>query len=100
MNRIHRLTAALAALVALAIAPVAGYAERVPKPLADFTVFVDPPTGFVFVKLPQGWKFVGTVQVASTDLSTARIVTELMQGDDEDARRTAAAIVAQRGRPE
>lgn len=27
----------------------------------DYTVYVDPPTGFVFVKLPQGWKFAGKV---------------------------------------
>jgi hypothetical protein len=27
----------------------------------DFSVFVDTPTGFTFVKLPGGWKFAGKV---------------------------------------
>lgn len=29
--------------------------------LRDFAVFVDPPAGFVFVKMPAGRKFVGKV---------------------------------------
>jgi hypothetical protein len=30
-------------------------------PAKNFDVFVDKPTGFIFVKLPGGWKFAGKV---------------------------------------
>lgn len=28
----------------------------------NFDVYLDQPSGYVFVKLPQGWKFVGKVE--------------------------------------
>lgn len=76
----------------LILSPAASDAAREPKPLPDFTVFIDPPTGFVFVKLPQGWKFVGQVHAAAMDLSKSGAVTVLLQGeDDSEATLTAAA---------
>jgi hypothetical protein len=48
----------------------------------DYTVFVDPPTGFTFVKLPKGWKFVG--KVSETDLAKlpGTVVTALLKSSD------------------
>ena len=52
---------------------------------APFTVYVDPPTGFVFVKLPVGWKFVGRVderQVRQLGRGQAtQVVTRLLPSD-------------------
>jgi hypothetical protein len=58
--------------------------------LPDFTVFLDPPTGFVFVKLPGGWKFVGKVGDEDGVQVPANVVTELLFGEDEseEASRT------------
>lgn len=57
MNKL--LIAAVTALALLA-APAFAKSDRA-TPVADYTVYVDKPTGFVFVKLPAGWKFVGKV---------------------------------------
>ena len=59
--------------------------------VADYTVFVDPPTGFVFVKLPQGWKFAGKVDEAAMAHLPAGVVTALLK---DDADRTPAARAA------
>lgn len=56
---------------------------------ADYTVFVDPPTGFVFVKLPQGWKFAGRVSPEDVARLPPTIVTALLK---EDAARLAAGV--------
>jgi hypothetical protein len=58
-------------LIALAAFGLAGSSaaqtDAAQAVVSDYTVFVDPPTGFAFVKLPQGWKFVG--KVAEGDLA-------------------------------
>jgi hypothetical protein len=46
--------------------------------VADYTVFLDPPTGFVFVKLPQGWKFVGAVERVDLGRLPGNVVTTLL----------------------
>ena len=54
--------------------PAELFAEYTSIQVQDFAVFVDPPTGFVFVKMPAGWKFVGKVDhatVASLPASAA-----------------------------
>ena len=71
----------LAAL--LAMAPTLSQAERVAKAVPEYTVFVDPPTGFVFVKLPAGWKFVGKVEAKDVARLPAGVVTALLTGDDD-----------------
>jgi len=55
--------------------------------VADYTVFVDPPTGFAFVKLPAGWKFVGKVDAKDVGQLPAGVVTALLT-DDDDADET------------
>lgn len=61
--------------------PVAPSPEPVPAPVANLTVFVDPPTGFAFVKLATGWKFVGAVDRATVDELPRHVVTSLLVTD-------------------
>lgn len=84
MNSLWRsfVTIFLATVFAVTAAPA--HAERVVKAVPDYTVFVDPPTGFVFVKLPAGWKFVGKVDVKDIVRLPAGVVTALLTGDDDD----------------
>ena len=77
-----------AALLAGGVSPAHAEAETT-VPMADYTVFVDPPTGFVFVKLPQGWKFAGRVAPGDVAKLPSGIVTALLK---EDAARLAAGI--------
>jgi hypothetical protein len=76
---------------ALAVAPALSCADKVAKVVSDYTVFLDPPTGFVFVKLPSGWKFVAKVGAKHAAQAPANVVTALLFGEDEseEADRTA-----------
>jgi hypothetical protein len=51
----------------------------------DFAVFVDPPTGFVFVKMPAGWKFVGRVEHDVVANLPAGVITSLLPPGENDA---------------
>jgi hypothetical protein len=44
----------------------------------DYTVFVDPPSGFVFVKLPQRWQFVGRVDGIDAAKLPSNVVSALL----------------------
>ena len=83
MNTFSRKIIALSLAALFAAAPTLSQAERVAKVVADYTVFVDPPTGFVFVKLPAGWKFVGKVEPGDLAQLPASVVTALLTGDDD-----------------
>ena len=88
MNKLM-LAAAASLLAALAFAPTA-YAEQAPAPaVKDYDVFVDPPTGFVFVKLPQGWKFAGKVDEAQVENLPPTVLTWLLPAEADDATRLA-----------
>lgn len=91
MNRTIRSLLALSVATLLAGGPVLSRAEPVAKPVADYTVFVDPPTGFVFVKLPAGWKFTGKVEQADLATLPRHVVTALLVGRYDDESTTVAA---------
>ena len=82
MNRIA-IAAVLAAAVSLSAALPANADSDKPLSVADYTVFVDPPTGFVFVKLPAGWKFAGSVTQEDVARLPGPVVTALLPPDDQ-----------------
>lgn len=92
MNTLIRSIAAVSTAALLAAAPALCQADKVAKVVADYTVFVDPPTGFVFVKLPAGWKFVGKVEAAQLGSLPATVVTALLSGDDENDEMSHLAL--------
>ena len=77
------LTATVFTTAAKAGQPVTESSQR---PVQDYTVFVDPPTGFVFVKLPQGWKFAGRVSAADLAKLPAGVVTALLKDEYQPAQ--------------
>ncbi|WP_280151598.1 hypothetical protein [Piscinibacter sp. XHJ-5] len=80
------LIAALAATLVITAAPAHAETEARALPAADYTVFVDPPTGFVFVKLPAGWKFAGKVEAADMKRLPSTVVTSLLVPDADMAK--------------
>lgn len=85
MNTFIRKIASLTFVALLAAAPAMSQAEKVARVVADYTVFVDPPSGFVFVKLPTGWKFVGKVDPVDLSKLPATVVTAMLVGNDDDS---------------
>ena len=81
------ITLLCAALLAGSAGATSTEAETSSVAAPDYTVFVDPPTGFVFLKLPQGWKFAGRVLPEDVARLPPTIVTALLK---EDVARLAA----------
>ena len=77
--------AAVATIACLGLSPAVSPAGQTAKVVPEFTVFVDPPTGFVFVKLPAGWKFVGKADLRQVTAPAPGVVTSLLEGDDPAA---------------
>ncbi len=66
----------------LAAAPVLSRAQTNEETLPDYSVFLDPPTGFVFVKLPAGWKFVGKVDASAVAKVPSNVLTSVLSASD------------------
>jgi hypothetical protein len=83
---------ALAAALLLAT-PFAAFAQTTAQAAspAPYSVFVDQPTGFTFVKLPSGWKFVGAVSKEEAQHVPAGVLTSVLPADSARAISTASA---------
>lgn len=77
-------TLALTALPSLAQAQPSQTPPDSKVAVKNFDVFVDPPTGFVFIKLPQGWKFVGKVEPSTLSSLPPTVLTSLLAEDAAD----------------
>lgn len=87
---LNRSLAALA-LSAAALAPV--HAETA-VPVEDFSVFVDIPTGFAFVKTPSGWHFVRQIEAGRLgELHPTTLVSVIQAGERLGQAQTARASV-------
>jgi hypothetical protein len=91
MNTLTRRFLAASIAVLCALAPAVSRADQVARVVADYTVFLDPPTGFVFVKLPVGWKFVGKVDSKDVARAPASVVTAMLVDADESVAANGAA---------
>jgi predicted anti-sigma-YlaC factor YlaD len=51
-------------------------------PVEDFSVFVDIPTGFAFVKTPAGWRFVRQIEASRLgELHPTTLVSVIQAGE-------------------
>lgn len=75
-----QITGAFVALAwAVAPAQAADDGARAAPQVADYSVFVDPATGLVMVRLPQqGWRFAGQVQGVDAAQLPPTVVTSLL----------------------
>ena len=88
----------LIAAAVLALPVLAQATEEKPFKVQDFAVFVDPPTGFVFVKMPAGWKFVGKVDHATVASLPASVFTSLLPAGERDSIDVAKRTPAESGK--
>lgn len=85
--------AALATLsLACAAAPVA--AQTAAPQVRTLDIYVDLPTGFTFVKMPAGWKFVGKLDAAQMRELPSTTLTSLLPADEEATLATSTAAAA------
>ncbi|SAK81293.1 hypothetical protein AWB79_05311 [Caballeronia hypogeia] len=84
---------ALAAALLLA-SPLVSFAQSTAgEPAASpatYSVFVDQPTGFTFVKMPAGWKFVGAVSKEEAQHVPANVLTSVLPSNSARPVKTAS----------
>jgi hypothetical protein len=73
----------IATAFAALLVSTAALAQSSSVPVKDFDVYVDTPTGFVFVKLPAGWKFVARIDEAEMSRLPGTVLTSLLLPDTE-----------------
>jgi len=92
-NFITPLNRSLAAFALAAATLVPAQAETA-VPVEDFSVFVDIPTGFAFVKTPSGWHFVRQIESARlVDLHPTTLVSVIQAGERLGQAKTGAAVL-------
>ncbi len=60
------------------------------SPGKPFAVFVDQPTGFTFVKMPSGWKFVGAITKEQAKHLPGSVLTSVLPADASRTENTAS----------
>ena len=83
--------ATVALLATVAAAPAAAQ-ENPAAAVKDYTLFVDPPTAFAFIKLPTGWKFIGKLDVDQLRHLPPGTVTSLLPREDDAVRLADAPV--------
>lgn len=88
--------AALASFTVLSLASVAApaIAQSAAPQVRTLDVYVDLPTGFTFVKMPAGWKFVGKLDAAQMRELPPTALTSLLPAEEEATRLTDAGLPA------
>lgn len=79
----------IAVVGALMIASI-GSALAQSVPVKDYDVFVDLPTAFAFIKLPDGWKFIGKLDAEQLRRLPPQTLTSLLPPEDESVKLAAA----------
>jgi hypothetical protein len=82
---------ALASLT-LALVGAPALAQSAAPQVKDFDLFVDMPTGFAFIKMPAGWKFVGKLEGDQLRNLPASTLTSLLPPDEDDVRTAHPAV--------
>lgn len=82
---------ALTAALLLAVSGAAFAQTAVSSEAAPYSVFVDQPTGYTFVKLPGGWKFAGAVSKEEAQHLPDTVLTSVLPADSAHAMNTASA---------
>ena len=81
-NLARKLSCVAACMAALVAAPAQAQASQ-PVVVNEYDVFVDLPTAFAFIKLPNGWKFIGKLDAQQLRHLPQGTLTSLLPTDAE-----------------